>query len=155
MTSALNFDLRGDRRTGVTVAPTDAQVAPITDRLPASIECRESLDLHELLARLRFWGEAVEFRNRRYQLLPGAEGVGMVPGGVLHWEDTAREGIALVVRNRHGTPINLLHVGCGAELLTRAEFLVDEPIWGGRILFRGRGSRTSPTTFTVCWHEDL
>src|SRR5258706_10810759 len=54
------------------------------------------------------------FRDRRYQMRPHADGLGMVPGGISHWTDGSAvehsHGLAFVVRDRSWVPINLLHL---------------------------------------------
>ncbi len=99
------------------------------------------------------------FRDRRYQMRPHADGMGMVPGGVLHWAggsaDEQLRGLAFVVRDRSGVPINLLHLSANWQEDSTQTFLLGESLWGGRIAFSGVADPGAPTIFIDDWKEAL
>ena len=99
------------------------------------------------------------FRDRRYQVRHHAGGLGMVSGGILHWTDGPADeqshGLAFVVRDRSGVPINLLHLNTNWQEDSTQTFLLGEPLWGGRIAFSGVADPGTPTIFIDDWKEAL
>lgn len=99
------------------------------------------------------------FRDCSYQLRPNAPGLGQVPGGILQWTSLAdgdqSGGWAFVVQDRFGTATNLLRLRVNWKTDGTQEFLLGEPLWGGRITFFGSDNPADPTIFIDDWQEAL